>query len=139
MFMKGVLNATDVRKNWGRFIDTVIYEKPKIVKRNRDFLISLSIKQAKVLLNSFHFKIIYSKEDDGTVTATLDDFDLVVNEVDEMSARKALAQELIEYAQEYFSEFQLYFNSPNRQSHFPYILMILLQEDLNGVIDLISA
>ncbi len=137
--MEGVLNATDVRREWGSFIDTVIHEKPKFVKRNRDTFISLSIKQAKALLNSFYFKIQYLKEDDGTVTATLDDFDLVVNEADELSARKALAQELIEYAQEYFCEFQLYFNSPNRRSHFPYILMVLIQEDLNGVIDLISA
>ena len=67
------------------------------------------------------------------------DIDLVVNKADELSARRALAQELIEYAQEYFSEFQLYFNSPNRHSHFPYVLKVLIQEDLDGVINLISA
>lgn len=137
--MEGVLNATDVRKEWGRFIDTVLHEKPKIVKRNRDFFLSLSIKQAKVLLNDFSFKARYLKEDDGSVTATLDDFDLAVNEIDESSARKALAQELIEYANDYFKDFQLYFNSPNRQAHFPYMLTVLIQENLNEVIDLISA
>lgn len=137
--MEGVLKATDVRRDWGRFIDTVLHEKPKIVKRNRDSFLSMSIKHTKILLSNYSFKAQYMKEDDGTVTATLDNFDLVVNEVDELSAKNALAKELIEYAQEYFNEFQLYSNSPNRQSHFPFVLTVLVQEDLNDVVNLISA
>ncbi|MHB1041310.1 MAG: hypothetical protein ACYC0Q_00500 [Eubacteriales bacterium] len=137
--MEGVLNATDVRRDWGKFIDTIVHDKPKIVKRNRDLFLSLSIQQVMVLLKNFSFKAQYLKENDGTVTATLDNFDLVVNEKDEFSAKKALAQELIDYAKDYFNDFQLYFNAPNRQPHFPYILLVLMQEDLDGVINLISA
>lgn len=137
--MEGVLNATDVRRDWGKFIDTIVHDKPKIVKRNRDLFLSLSIQQVMVLLKNFSFKAQYLKENDGTVTATLHNFDLVVNEKDEISAKKALAQELIDYAKDYFNDFQLYFNAPNRQPHFPYILLVLMQEDLDGVINLISA
>lgn len=137
--MEGVLNATDVRRDWGKFIDTIVHDKPKIVKRNRDLFLSLSIQQVMVLLKNFSFKAQYLEENDGTVTATLDNFDLVVNEKDEFSAKRALAQELIDYAKDYFNDFQLYFNAPNRQSHFPYILSVLMQEDLDGVINLISA
>jgi hypothetical protein len=137
--MEGVLNATDVRRNWGKFIDTVVHDKPKIVKRNRDLFLSLSIQQVMVLLKNYSFKARYLKENDGTVTATLDNFDLVVNEKDEFLAKKTLAQELIDYANDYFNDFQLYFNAPNRQSHFPYVLSVLMQEDLDGVINLISA
>ncbi|MHB8156039.1 MAG: hypothetical protein ACYDEQ_01345 [Desulfocucumaceae bacterium] len=139
MLMHEVLNATAVRKEWGKFIDSVVHETPKVVRRNRDHFLALSIKQAKVLLKNYSFKASYLKEDDGSVTATLENFDLVVNAPDKYSARKALAEELIEYANEYFNEFPLYFNSTNRQMHFPYILAIVIQEDSDGVMGLISA
>lgn len=137
--MQGVLNATDVRKEWGKFIDTVVHERPGIVKRNRDYFLALSIKQARALLGDYHLKARFAKEDDGSITATLESFDLAVNAPDEYSARKALAEELIEYSTEYFNEFTLYFNSTNRQSHFPYVLAVSLQEDLEGVLGLINA
>ncbi|HBV96068.1 MAG TPA: hypothetical protein DEF36_03375 [Desulfotomaculum sp.] len=139
MLMQGVLNATDVRKEWGKFIDTVIHERPGIVKRNRDHFLALSIMQAKALLENYHFKARLIQEDDGSITATLENFDLAVNASDRYSARKALAEELIEYANEYFEQFPLYFNSTNRQSHFPYMLAVSLQENLDGVLGLISA
>nr|WP_315988407.1 hypothetical protein [Desulforamulus aquiferis] len=46
---------------------------------------------------------------------------------------------MVEYAKEYYDEFQLYFYSLNRQSHFPYVLAVLMQENLDGVIGLIHA
>lgn len=137
--MNEAFNATDVRKEWGKFIDSVVHEKPGVVKRNRDFFLSLSINHALALLADKRFKAIFINEDDGSVTATLDGFDLAVNEKDVASAKKALAGELVEYATEYFSDFKLYYNSLNRQSHFPYVLKVLIQKDTDRVLDLIDA
>ncbi|MEG6512399.1 hypothetical protein V6C32_10795 [Desulforamulus ruminis] len=139
MNMQEILNATDVRKDWGRFIDTVVREKPQMVKRNRDYFISFSLQQARLLLKDYHFNAQFTEEDDGSVTATLGDFDFVVNEKDQEAAIKALAEELVEYAKEYYDDFQLYFYSLNRQSHFPYVVAVLMEEDLDGVIGLIHA
>ncbi|KJR98027.1 MAG: hypothetical protein VR68_12120 [Peptococcaceae bacterium BRH_c4a] len=139
MLMQGILNATDVRREWGKFIDTVVHEKPGVVKRNRDCFLSLSINHAMALLKDRTFKARFVTEGDGSVTATLDNFDLVVNEKDETSAKKALAEELVEYANEYFKDFQLYYNSLNRQPHFPYVLKVLIQNDISGVVSLIDA
>ena len=50
--MNGVLSSTNVRKEFGKFIDTVIHERPTVVKRNRDQFLALSIVQTKVLLES---------------------------------------------------------------------------------------
>ncbi|WP_156779582.1 hypothetical protein [Desulforamulus reducens] len=136
--MQEVLNATEVRKEWGSFIDTVVREKPKMVKRNRDFFLAMSIKHIKTILIGYKIEAHYIEEKDGTVTATFANFDLVVNAPTQEAARRALAEELIEYAKEYFNEFQLYYNSPNRQPHFPYIMAVLLQDDLEGVIKLIA-
>lgn len=137
--MQGVMNATDVRREWGKFIDTVVHQKPGLVKRNRDCFLSLSINHVMALLKDKTFKARYTTEGDCTVTATLDNFDLVVNEKDEASARRALAEELVEYANDYFNDFQLYYNSFNRQAHFSYVLKVLIQNDINGVVGLIDA
>ena len=139
MHMQEVLNATDVRKEFGSFIDTVVREKPQMVKRNRDYFISFSLQQARLLLKDYHFKAQFTPEKDGSITATLTDFDFVVNAKDSEAALKALAEELVEYAKEYYDDFQLYFYSLNRQSHFPYVMAVLMEEDLNGVIGLIHA
>ncbi|MFZ5634424.1 MAG: hypothetical protein ACOY40_16445 [Bacillota bacterium] len=137
--MQEVLNATDVRRDWGRFVDEVVHNKPRVVKRNRDYFLSLSLNHANTLLKGITFKAQFVKEDDGSVTASLENFDLVVNAENEAAAIKALAQELVEYAHEYFGEFQLYYNSLNRQPHFPYVLKVLIQQDIEGVIGLINA
>ena len=42
------------------------------------------------------------------------------------SLKVKLAEELMEYAEEYINEFTLYFNSPNRKNLFPYIYRVLL-------------
>lgn len=54
----------------------------------------------------------------GTVTATLDKFDIIENGDNEDDALELIAEELIEYANEYQDNFNLYFNSPNRQKTF---------------------
>lgn len=137
--MKEVLNATDVRKEWGKFIDTVVHEKPSLVKRNRDHFLALSIKHTKALLSNLTFNANIMKEADGSITATLDNIDLVVNRPNEESAMKALVDELIEYTNDYFENFSLYFNSTNRQAHFPYVLMVGVQDNSEDVARLINA
>ncbi|RYD06063.1 hypothetical protein N752_05920 [Desulforamulus aquiferis] len=88
MLMQEVLNATDVRKDWGRFIDTVVREKPQMVKRNRDYFISFSLQQARLLLKDHHFNAQFLQEEDGSITATLTNFDFVVNTKDRETAIK---------------------------------------------------
>jgi len=117
----------------------VVHGKPGIIKRNRDIILSLSIPQAKALLQNVSFKAYFIKEEDGTVTAGLEDIDLLVNREDEQATRLALAKELVDYAGEYFNNFQLYFQAPNRRPHFPYVLAVWLQDDASGVAELIHA
>lgn len=131
--------ATDIRKNFSSAIDTVVREKPVAFKRNRDNLMLLSNAQILDLLKGCSFKPVFISEDDGTITATLDGFDFVINAADQEQAITKLAEDLIEYAMEYYDQFQLYFSSNNRKQHFPYILRVLLAEDLNEVKELIHA
>ncbi len=133
------ISATDIRKNFSAAIDKAVREKPIAFNRNRDNLLLLSHAQVLGLLKGCSFKPAYIAEEDGSVTATLEGFDLVINAADHEQAITRLAEELIEYAQEYYDQFQLYFASNNRQQHYPYILRVLLAEDLNEVKELIDA
>lgn len=135
--MQGTLNATDVRKHWGQFNDDVIHEGPKFVKRNRDAWAALSSEHLKAAFATFTFEAELFHEEDGTVTATLKGFDLVENSENEDEAIELLADELIDYANEYQDNFQTYFRAPNRHDQFPYIMNVLSQDDTEGVKSLI--
>lgn len=106
---------------------------------NRDLFISFSITQLMDFLKPYQFNAQYYPEDDGTVTATLNQFDIVVNSRDNNNAKVALAREIIKYSQEYFDEFQLYYHTPNRRSHFPYVVKVLVPKDLDSIVRLIDA
>jgi antitoxin YefM len=134
-----MMQATNVRKNFSSVIDTEVRDRPVMFKRNRDYLMLLSNTQVLSLLREYTFKAQYIAEEDETITAVLDGFDLVVNAADQEQARNMLAVELVDYAKDYFDQFQLYYNSLNRKEHFPYILRVLLAEDLDEVKELINA
>lgn len=131
--------ATDIRKNFSSAIDTAVREKPVAFQRNRDKLMLFSNAQVLGLLKDCSLKPVFISEEDGSITATLDGFDLVINAANQEEATTKLAEELIEYALEYYDQFQLYFSSNNRKQHFPYILRVLLAEDLDEVKELIHA
>lgn len=64
-------------------------------------------------------------ESDGSMTLSLDALDIVAHGDDLASAKKALAEDIIEYAHEYYQEFELYSRSPNRKSHLPHVMKAL--------------
>jgi antitoxin YefM len=136
--MQGVLNATEVRRDWSSWIDRVVREKPSVVKRTHDYFVGISVEHLSKLLEPYKFELELDYEEDGSVVASLTGFDLVVAAQTENEARKALANELVEYAQDYFAEFDLYYRTPNRQEHFPYLLKVLLMSDTSEIESLIA-
>lgn len=44
-------------------------------------------------------------------------------------ARTALGNDILEYAEEYYNDFQQYYHSPNRSGHFPYVMKALMIGD----------
>jgi len=133
-----VVNATDVRKEWGSFIDSIVREKPKVIKRSRDYIFTASIDMLKEILKPYTFTVEIYKEDDGTVTASLNEIDLVENASCEEEAIEKMAKSLIEYARDYYNEFQYWFSAPNRKSHLPYVLNVLLRDNIEEVKKLIK-
>lgn len=138
MFMKTEF-ATDVRKNWSQFLDTVIREKPQAVQRNRDLAIFIEFSQMQVILTNYRFTLEYELEKDGHYTGSLQEIDLIATAKTLEDLKDSLANQLLDYADEYMQNFNLYFHSPNRRDHFPYVMHVLIKESVLDVVQLIDA
>lgn len=76
-----------------------------------------------------HFMITLSEEEDGSVTLSLVEIDLVENAGTEEEARNLLAEAIVDYSIEYYGNYQIYSKAPNRRSHIPYIFKALIMDD----------
>ena len=138
MFMQ-TINATDVRREFSQFIDTVVREKPVVVKRNRDYILSISLEQTVNLLADYRFHMNLFSEENGSITASLNELDLIINTTDRNNLKNLMAQEILDYAEDYFEQFSLYYNSTNRQKQFPYVLKAILADNLEEIAGFIDA
>lgn len=127
--------SSDVRKEWSSVMDTVIREKPVFIKRTRDHMMLSDTGTIWQLISGVKFIADMYREDDGTVTLSARDMDIVANGADEAAARKALVRDITEYAEEYYQDFERYSAAPNRQGHLPYVIKALVArspEELEG-------
>lgn len=131
-------NATDVRKDWGRFIDSVVRNRPKFIKRSRDYIFATSTDMLKEMLKEYKLTATIYEEENGTITAALEEIDIVSNGATKEDALNTLASNLQEYAEEYYNEFEYWYSAPNRKAHLPYVLKILLQGEVKDIMSMIK-
>lgn len=81
-------------------------------------LISQIVRSIPIVVNQF-------MEDDGSITLAPADLDLVDNGKTLEAAIEALIDDLIDYANEYLAEFELYSKASNRKDHLRYVMKIL--------------
>ena len=123
------INATDMRKDFGRYIDEIVRTKPIFVKRSRDYFMGISIEMAKELVKEVTFNVDKYIEEDNSVTLSLNGFDLVVNEKNETTAINLLIKDLREYALEYYEDIEFWASDINRKNQMKDIIKILLTND----------
>ena len=122
-------NASDVRKNWSMTIDSVVHEKPAFINRTRDRLTMMDSELLLKMLGTFKYRITIEEEEDGSVTGFADDLDLVENAVTQDELLDKMVDAMKDYAEDFYSQFNYWSKAPNRVSHIPYILKILLSDD----------
>lgn len=127
------VNATDVRKNWSLTCDEVVRVRPSFIKRTHDNLFLSSTENMINLLAQVVFKCRIYKEHDGSYTATLESMDIAENAETKDQALNALAQSILDYAEEYYESYELYSKSPNRANHLPFITKALLLNDTEKI------
>ena len=122
------ISATQVRNEWSAVVDSVIREKPRFIKRTRDYMFLTDIDILENLLSAYMFHAQVFTEDDGSVTISLDEIDLVENAADKQSALNKLAAAILEYSEDYYNDFA-YWARGDRKSHIPYVFKSLIAND----------
>ena len=130
--------ATDVRKEWSAVCDSVIHTKPKFIKRTRDKMWFSNLETMQEILEAYHFTAAEYVENDGTVTLSLNEIDLMENGETEELTKSLLGKSILEYAVEYYENYEQYSKSPNRKSHIPYIFKALITDDPEKIGESIS-
>lgn len=121
--------ATDVRKEWSAVCDSVIHDKPKFIKRTRDKMWFSNLETMAEILKAYQFTAQRFVEEDGSITLSLNEIDLIENGIDETSAKQALGNSILDYAIEYYNDYAFYSRSPNRKGHVPYIFKALIMDN----------
>ena len=121
--------ATKIRKEWSAACDSVIHNKPKFIKRTRDRMWFSNLETMEEILKAYKFTAKRFIEEDGSVTLSLCEIDLVENGANEQEARMNMGKSILEYATDYYNEYELYSHAPNRKHHVPYIFKALIMDD----------
>lgn len=132
------MNATSVRNEWSLVVDEVIRKKPKFIKRTRDYMLLADVRFLENILSAYEFSAVSYKEDDGSVTLSLNEIDLAENAETEDAARIKLAETLMEYAEDFYNEFDYWSSAPNRKAHIPYVFKAIIQNDTHKLAEQIK-
>ena len=119
------LSASDVRKEWSRVIDSVLHVRPAFIKRTRDYLVLCSNDTVRQLVRGTTIKAHVFTEEDGSVTLSMDEVDIAVNGTNLQEAKRELVDDLMDYAEEYYKNFELYSRAPNRKNHLSLVMKAL--------------
>ena len=124
-------NATEVRKEWSRVVDEVVRNKPKFIKRTRDKMWFSNIETMSEILSAYNFSAEKFVEDDGSITLSLNEIDLIENAPDEQTARQELAKAIMDYSMDYYEDYMYWSNAANRKQHIPYVFKALIMDDVD--------
>lgn len=130
--------ATTARKEWSSICDSVIHDKPKFIKGTRDKMWFSNLEIMSEILEAYHFSAVKYIEEDGSVTLSLNEIDLVENGADEGEARLKLGKAILEYSLDYYNEYERYSHSPNRKKHIPYIFKALIIDNSARIGDMLQ-
>jgi len=132
------ISATDARNNWSSVVDSVIREKPKLIKRTRDCMFLGDLNILKSMLEPYKFTARKYVEDNGSITLGLEEIEfLAENGIDEQDAIKKLAKAILEFSEDFYKEFS-YWSSGNGKKHIPYIFKALILNDVEKIGGLIT-
>ena len=131
------INATKARNEWSSLVESVIRDKPAIIKKTRDYLFFSNINILENILAAYSFHAETLIEEDGSVTISLDEIDLVENAPDMPGAISKLADAILEYSNDYYKEFA-YWSRGDRKAHIPYVFKALILNDVGKIGGLIK-
>ena len=140
MTMLSELRFTEARNQFSTLYDSVFNSyNPTIVKRKQTEQVALlRVDLLKMVLVDYKLNPEIIKEDDGSITLALDSLEIYANNSTLDLATNDLIEDLKVYAQDYMDRSQLFLQAPNRKSHFPYVLKVLLCDNDKEILALLG-
>jgi len=128
MTMLAELQFTEARNQFSTLYDSVFNSfNPTIINRKQTEQVALlRVDLLKMVLEDYKLSPEVIKEDDDSITLALDSLELYSNNSTLDLTAIDLIEDLKLYAKDYMDRSQLFLQSPNRKSHFPYVLKVLL-------------
>ena len=130
------INATKVRNEWSSISESVIRDKPALIKKTRDFMFLSDIKTMEQILSTYRFTADEYIEDDGSVTLSLNEIDIIENGKNRQDALEKLSNAILDYSIDFYNEFS-YWARGSRRLHIPFIFKALFINDTSKIGDLI--
>lgn len=140
MTMLSELQFTEARNQFSTLYDSVFNSfNPTIIKRKQTEQVALlRVDLLKMVLVDYKLNPEIIKEDDGSITLALDSLEMYANNLTLDLAASDLVEDLKLYAQDYMDRSQLFLQAPNRKSHFPYVLKVLLCDNDEEILALLG-
>ena len=138
MILQNEPNAILNTHEFNKFIDFGMLKKPQVFQSNKDIFWSFSQEHLIEMLSNFTFVIEFEKNEKGFVGSITTIEEIVGKGTSFNRMIEDAASQLIQYASDYYNNFEKYHNDVNKKAHLPYMLNVLLQEDLDGVKRLIT-
>ncbi|MCG9968980.1 exoribonuclease R [Pelotomaculum terephthalicicum JT] len=122
------IKFTNARKTLTEIYDNVWHRYLPVIinRRQNEEVLLLRRELQQDILKAYLLKPEILPEEDGSLTVALNEIDIAVNATNLGEAVDELVKEMMIYAQDYLDRLQLFLNAPNRKTHFPYIMRILL-------------
>ena len=120
------MSSSDVRREWSSVLDCAVRKRPVFIKRTRDRVMLCSTEMLEQLIGGVTLVANQFVEADGSVTLSLAELDITAHGGSLQSAKSELVNNLLEYAEEYYREFELYSRAPNRKNHLPFVMKALI-------------
>jgi len=127
--------SSDVRQNWAEFMDSVLHKAPRFVQRNeRDVFLVTNFEFLSAMLNDVRYSVeVEYDEETGEFVASMNGFWFVEAGESEEEAIHQLAKQLLDYAEDYFKEFNKYFYAPNLKPQVPKATKALVCNDVEEI------
>ena len=131
------INVTDARKDMSSFFDSVIHEKPIILKRRKyeAVLVERSLLQMMLEYATINVNCVQS---DGKWIYQATDLDIFAEGETKIEAENNLCDTLISFANEVYDNFMFYYYGQNIKAKLPFIFHILNCDDVNDVKNILN-
>ncbi len=102
-------------------------------------VVAVARDQLDLLLSPYVLTVEYEVGEDGRYYGSFEEIDIVGEGETLEELKLSLANDVIEYAQEFWEDIDRYRHAPNRKAHYPIVFRIMLQDSPEGVLKFIRA